>query len=176
MFAELPLAAHIAIFATAAALVWFAGSRLAIRRCDRHTTGIGREFIGKLLLGGIISLPEIAVARTATLQGTPVLPVNDVLGSAAINVLILAIADVATGRGALTSVQGSPTVMLQGVLCIVMMAMAIGSTITGDTLVLGVGIWCGLILAIYPTAIWILSRSRAGRRELDGEEGVTSDR
>lgn len=179
----LSLSANSAIFAVSAAIVWFAGTRLA-RYADAIATetGIGREFLGILLLGGITSLPEIAVATTATLQGAPTLSINDVLGSAAINVVILALADVVSGRGALTSQQASPLVLLQGVLGIVLMAMAIGATVAGDRLVFGLGVWSWLMLAVYPAAIWLLAKSRApegwavsGRHAAADDDGEPSE-
>ncbi|HJS76718.1 MAG TPA: hypothetical protein VJ778_04870, partial [Burkholderiales bacterium] len=120
MFEALPLAANFGAFAAAAAAVWFAGTRIA-RYADAiaESTGIGRELLGIVLLGGVTSLPELAVASTASLAGHPGLSVNDLLGSAAINVLILALADAALGRDALSSVLASPGVLLQGVLGII---------------------------------------------------------
>ena len=162
MFQSLPIAANIALFAAAAAAVWFAGTRLA-RHADTiaQTTGIGREFLGMVLLGGVTSLPEIAVGTTATLQGVPTLSINDVLGSAAINLLILAIADAIIGRSALTSVVASPGVLLQGVLGIVLMAFAVGPAIAGDRIIFGIGLWCWLMLAAYVMGIFLLSQSHA---------------
>jgi cation:H+ antiporter len=163
MFRDLPLLANVAAFALAAGVVWFAGTRLA-RYADgiASATGIGREFLGMLLLGGVTSLPEIAVATTATLQGTPALSVNDVLGSAAINIVILALADAAVGRGALTGMLGSPTILLQGVLGIVIMALTVGAVLAGDVLIFGIGAWCWLMLGAYLVGIGIVSKSRAG--------------
>lgn len=154
------LALNIAVFVASGAIVWFAGVRLA--RCAdaiAEQTGIGREFLGILLLGGVTSLPELAVAVTATLQGTPALSVNDVLGSAAINVVIIAIADAVVGRDAITSMLGSPGVMLQGVLGMVIMALTLGATLAGDVLVFGVGAWCWVMLAMYLGSIRLLSKS-----------------
>lgn len=158
--AERFLAPNIAVFVASGAIVWFAGVQLA--RCAdaiAEKTGIGREFLGILLLGGVTSLPELAVAVTATLQGTPALTVNDVLGSAAINVVIIAIADAVVGRDAITSMLGSPGVMLQGVLGMVVMALTLGATLAGDVLVLGVGAWCWVMLAVYLGSIRLLSKS-----------------
>src|SRR5918994_5636612 len=150
MFRALPLWANVAIFLGSAAVVWFAGTRLA-RYADAIAmeTGLGREILGVLLLGGMTSLPELAVATTASLAGTPALSVNDVLGSAAINVLILALADAALGRGALTSTLGSPGVLLQGVLGIILLSLVVAATLTGDIVVLGIGAWSWLMLAVY---------------------------
>lgn len=162
MFHGLPLWINIAIFIVSAVVVWFVGSRLAgYADAIAEKTGIGREFLGILLLGGVTSLPEIAVATTATVHGTPLLSVNDVLGSAAINLVILAIADATLGRGALTSLQASPIVLLQAVLGIILMALAIGAVVAGDVVIFGIGVWCWLMLAVYLLAIWLLAKSRA---------------
>jgi hypothetical protein len=51
-------------FAAAAAAVWFAGTRLA-RHTDAiaQTTGIGREFLGMVLLGGVTSPATVRARR-----------------------------------------------------------------------------------------------------------------
>jgi cation:H+ antiporter len=162
MFRGLPLSINIAVFIGSAMVVWFAGARLAgYADAIAEKTGVGREFVGILLLGGVTSLPELAVATTATLQGTPLLSVNDVLGSAAINLVILGIADATIRRGALTALQPSPVVLLQAVLGIMLMALAMGAVVAGDVVILGIGVWCWLMLAVYLLAIWLLARSRA---------------
>lgn len=159
--AELPIAANAALFVVAAAVVWFAGSRLA-RYADAFSekTGIGRVAVGMMLLGSVTSLPEITIATTSTLQGTPLLSVTDVLGSTALNVVILAVADASFGRSALTTIQGSSRVMLQGVLGIVVMALSIGAYVAGDVLIIGVGAWSWLMLLVYVVSIVMLARTR----------------
>lgn len=153
-----------AIFAAAAVVAWIAGTQLA-RRADgiAEKTGLGRALLGMLLLGGITSLPELAVGVSATLSGAPELSVNDVLGSAAINVVILAAADAVYGRKALTSTPATPEVMLQGALCIVLLALVVGASLAGDVIVGGMGAWSWTILAAFLVAIWILSRSQGLR-------------
>jgi cation:H+ antiporter len=100
---DYPLWANALIFLVAAALVWGAGTRLT-RDLDgiAERTGMGRAFVGMLLLGGITSLPEVANAITASAIGNPALAINNLLGSAAINVLLLAVADALVGRDAIT--------------------------------------------------------------------------
>jgi cation:H+ antiporter len=164
MFVDLPVLANAAVFAAAAAVVWMAGTRLAHSADAIATeTGLGREILGVLLLGGITSLPELAVATTATLQGTPTLSVNDVLGSAAINVVILAIADAVSGPGALTAKQASPGVLLQGVLGIVLMTLAAGAALAGDHVIFGLGLWCWLMLVTYAASLRLLAASGTGK-------------
>lgn len=161
--AELPLALNAVLFAAAGTIVWFAGTRLA-RYADAFAekTGIGRVALGMILLGSVTSLPEITIATTSTLQGTPLLSITDVLGSAALNVVILAIADASFGRGALTSIQGSARVMLQGVLGIIIMALSIGAYVAGDVLFIGIGVWSWLMLAVYVGAVLLLTQARQG--------------
>lgn len=146
MFNDLPLIANSSILIAAAVVVWFAGARVA-GYADRIAaqTGLGEGLLGFMLLGVATSTPEIAVSVTAAVSGTPELSVNDVLGSASINLVILALADTVYGRGALTSTPGTPHVMLQGVLSILLLALVIGPTITGDRLLLGIGAWSWLI-------------------------------
>lgn len=164
MFHDLPILGNAGIFVAAAAIVWAAGTRLAgYADAIAIRTGVGHEFVGILLLGGITSLPEIAVATTASLQGTPLLSVNDVIGSAAINLLILAVADAAAGPGALTALQASPLVMLQGVLGIIMLALAVAPTVAGDRLFAGIGGWCWLMLLVYLGSVRLLAHSQAKR-------------
>ena len=162
MFESLPLWANLAIFAAAAACVWAAGTRIA-RYADAiaEATGIGRALLGMVMLGGITSLPEMAVAATASLAGHPELSINDLLGSAAINVVIIAIADAALGRDAITSVVASPPVLLQGVLGIVLLATVAAGAISVDAPVLGVGAWSWALFALYGVSVWILAKSRS---------------
>jgi cation:H+ antiporter len=163
VFEALPLTANLGLFAAAAAIVWFAGTRLA-RYADAiaEKTGTGRELLGIALLGGVTSLPELAVATTASLAGHPALSVNDLLGSAAINVLILAIADAALGRDALTSVLASPGVALQGVLGIILLTMVVAATMTFDVPLLGASAWTWALLFGYVIAVRVVAKSRSG--------------
>ena len=163
-FEGLSLWMNAAIFGGAAIAVWLAGAKLA-RAADALAgrTGIDRAFLGILLLGGVTSLPELAVATTATLQGAPTLSINDVLGSAGVNVVVLAVADAVSGRGALTATQGSPILMLQGVLGMLLLALAAAPVLAGDVTVAGAGLWSWIMLAVYLASIRLLSDPHASR-------------
>lgn len=164
MLDNLPLSFNLGVFAASAVLVWLAGTRLA--RCAdaiAGRTGIGRAFLGLLLLGGVTSLPEVAVATTATLGGTPALSINDLLGSAAINLVLLAFADAALGRDALTSKPGSPVMLLQGVAGVLLLSIVVAPSITGDVRVLGMGAWSWVMVGVYLVALWVLARSQGLR-------------
>ncbi len=108
-FDRLPLWINLAVFAASSAIVWAAGTRLAVYvDAIAKRTGLGHGFAGLLLLGGITSLPEIATATASSVMGSPALALNNVLGSAAINVALLTVADAALGRDALTAVVAKP--------------------------------------------------------------------
>jgi cation:H+ antiporter len=164
VFETLPLGANAAAFAAAAAVVWAAGTRIAgYADAIAEATGIGRGALGFVLLAGVTSLPEWAVATTATLAGHPALSVNDLLGSAALNVVIIAVADAVLGRDAITSVLASPGVLLQGVAGIILLALVVGATMTVDVPLFGASAWTWLILATYGFAAVAIVKSGAAR-------------
>lgn len=147
------------VFLGAAAVVWVAGTHLS-RAVDAIATrtGIGHAFAGLLLLGGITSLPEVAVSVTASLSGEAVLAVNNVLGSVAAQVALLALADALIGREALTSVVVAPIVLLQAVLNILLLAVVAAAITAGDVAFLGAGAWSWGLFAGYVASMWMLAR------------------
>jgi cation:H+ antiporter len=175
-FAPLGLAANSGLFALAAALVWVAGSRLT-RYADaiRKATGLGQAVIGVVLLAGVTSLPEIGVVATAAVSGAAQLAVNNLFGSIAVQVMLLAIVDFAVGRRALTAVVPDPSVMLEGSLNVILIALAAGAMVVGDVAVLGVGLWSWIFLAAYVACVRMLSDAE-GRRPWLAARGEKVDR
>jgi cation:H+ antiporter len=157
-FDQWPLWLNGLAFAGAAAVVWIAGTRLS-RYVDEiaSRTGIGHAFAGLVLLGGITSLPEVAVSLTASLSGEAVLALNNVLGSVAVQVAILALADAVIGREALTSVVVKPTVLLLAALNILLLAIVAAAVTAGDVPLLGAGAWSWGLLVAYLLSMWALS-------------------
>lgn len=154
-----PLAAVFALFAAGAAVVWWAGVRLPDVAAElARQTGVGQAFAGMLLLGGITSLPELATTTSAAASGVPDLALNNVMGSAAFNVVLLAVADAALGRRALTGTIGKPATLLQGVLGILLLGMTAVLLTTGDLPIAGVGVGSALLFALCLSAMWISAR------------------
>lgn len=157
----LPLAVLIAIFAIAASAVWWAGSHLpryVVSLSDK--TGLGQGFAGMLVLGGITSLPELATATTAAAIGAPLLALNDVLGSAAFNILLLAVADMLLGPRPLTSVVAKPVTLIQGVLGMMVLGLVIAAITYGESQLFGLaGLGSTLVFGSAVAAIWIADRS-----------------
>lgn len=136
----------VAIFVGAAVLVWWLGVRLT-RSLDAvaERTGWGRAMVGMLLLGGITSLPELANVVSASSVGEPRLAINNLLGSAAINVFLLAAVDAVVGRKALTAVTAQPSTLMMCVLSMLVLLLAAAAIVTRDVQLLGVGLWATAI-------------------------------
>ncbi|MFZ5783470.1 MAG: sodium:calcium antiporter [Pseudomonadota bacterium] len=163
-FAELGLVVNLAVFAAAAAVVWMAGVRITrYANVISVRTGIGQALVGMLLLGGVTSLPEVAVAVSAAAHGEGSLAVNSVLGGIAMQVAILAVADIAIGKGALTAVVPNPIVFLQGAFKVFLLSIAASAIVVGDVAVLGIGLWMWLLFFLCIFAMWALARAK-GRR------------
>lgn len=157
--ANQPLWILLPVFAAASAVVWAAGTKIAFyadRLCA--ITGISSGVMGLVLLSTATSLPEMATSATAAVTERPALGINNLLGSVAANGVILALADIAIGRDALTSVVASGSMLLQPTLSAVLIAAFVMGVLTGDTLVFGVGCWTTGILLLYVGSIWIASR------------------
>lgn len=159
-FNHYPLWINLAVFAGAAVAVWLAGTRVS-RYADAiaRISGVGHMAVGLVLLGGITSLPEIAVVLFSASAQNPALAVNNLLGGVAMQKAVLAGADALIGSDALTVVVSSPALMLQGALSILVLVVVAAGIAVGDTLLFGIGIWSWTILALYIFSIWMLSQT-----------------
>jgi len=125
-------------------------------------TGVGQVAVGVVLLGAITSLPEISTSGVATLSGNSDMAVNNLIGSASFQLVVLAICDLVVGRGALTSMVPGPRVILNGLSGIVLLVLVTIGAMVGDfELPLGVGVFPLLILCVYVLCIWQLNRGKA---------------
>ncbi len=154
-----PLWINVAVFVVSAAVIWLAGTRL-VRLVDRlaQRTGMGQGFAGMLLLGGIVSLTEISTVSTAAFTGTPLLALNNLLGSESINLFLLAAVDPLSGRDALTSFVAKPVMLMQATLVIVLLSVVAMAMILGDPVVFGVGGWSTALFLLCLGALWMSSR------------------
>lgn len=175
-FAQLGLTANLAAFAVAAALVWLAGTRLAhYADAISNATGLGQAVIGIVLLAGVTSLPEIAATATAAVAGNAQLAVNNLFGSIALQVALLAVVDAFIGRRALTAVVPEPAVLLQGSLNVILISAAAAAMVVGDFGVLGIGLWAWGALFAYVACVFVLARA-GGRRPWLAARGGRVDR
>jgi cation:H+ antiporter len=89
----------LAVFIATGALVFLIASRLA-RHADAiaDATGLGRVWIGAVLLAASTSLPELTTDVSAAALHTPDIGVGDLMGSTMANMLILALLDLVFAR------------------------------------------------------------------------------
>ena len=175
---DYPLWINSLIFLVAAVFIWFAGTRLVLYLdAISVKTGLGQAFVGMLLLGTITSLPEIANVMTSSWTGNPSLAINNLLGSASINVLLLAIADSFIGRDALTSLVAQPATLMQATLSMMVMALVAIAITSGDTSVLGIGAWSIAVFASSIGAFWLCAHyERAAPWAVVKEEPQSKER
>jgi cation:H+ antiporter len=158
-FQTLPLIVNAALMLVSAAVVWIAGTRLSyFADAIAVRLGMGRALAGFLVLGGVTSLPELATTATASFGGNAPLALNNILGSIATNVLLLAIADAVLGRDALTSVVAHPATLLQGTLGIILLGVLAAGIAAGDVGLFGLGVWSAALVPLFALAVWLSSR------------------
>lgn len=142
------------------ALVFLIASRLA-RDADlvADATGLGRLWIGSLLLAGSTSLPELVTDINAAVLGVPDIGVGDLLGSTMANMLILAGLDLALPKRRILENVAVDHVLV-GALALVLTAMAGIAITTGGWGAIGhVGVETLAIGVTYVLGMRIVYRS-----------------
>ena len=151
-------------FTLCAALIFFSGSRLS-HYGDRiaEVTGVGRAWLGLILLATVSSLPELFVGiGSAGIQGNADLAVGDVLGSCVFNLLILSMLDAFhRGPGLLNTT--APKHVLIAALGIVLLALVgFGLYLPRQMPVMGwVGVLSLVFVGVYIVAMRIMHRQYA---------------
>ena len=141
-----PLAAYFVL----AALVFLAASRLA-KHADAiaDATGLGRVWIGSLLLAASTSLPELITDVNAAVLGAIDIGVGDLFGSTLANMLVLAALDLGYARRRLLHGVALDHTLV-GAIGIVLTSIAAVAISTGGLFSLGpIGLESLLIVAVY---------------------------
>jgi len=91
---------HLAGFGLCAAIIFFAGKKLSLYGdMLAELTGMGKAWIGLILMAAVTSLPELMVGVSATtIIIAPDLAVGDILGACALNLGILSVMDFLTPK------------------------------------------------------------------------------
>lgn len=149
-----PLGWAIAMLVAGAAVVMFAGVRMAAT-ADRlaDLTGLGEAFVGAVLVGGATSLPDIVATAQPALRDLPEQAAANAVGGVLAQTAFLALADVAYRRANLEHAAASLPNLLQAGLLIALLSLigfglgapdlAVGP-VHVTTLILPVGYWYGL--------------------------------
>ena len=153
----------IVIFIVSAGFVVLASSQMA-RYSDviAIRTGLGRLFIGTVLLAAATSLPEIVTNVASIMQGLPELAAGDLLGSCIFNMLIIALLDILNQRAHVLR-RVAMTHTLTAALGIAMLGLAVLFILAR----MNVGIlWIGLdsiiLFGVFLTGLYLIRKQ--GRR------------
>lgn len=164
-----------------ALVVAAAGTALALS-ADRiaEITRLGRLLVGSLLLAGATSLPELSVDISAIRRGLTDLAIGDLLGSSLMNLLILAVLDLAVrSRGGMLSRQAASHA-LSGTLSIGLTALVGLAVLTADRLpsltFLNVGGWSWAMLIAYALGarMIFINQRIAARAAADAAEAAAA--
>ncbi|MFC2002773.1 sodium:calcium antiporter [Chloroflexota bacterium] len=158
-------------------IILFAGAKLA-RYGDAiaEKTGLGRLWIGLVLLALITSMPEfITGVSSVALVGLPDLALGTLLGSCLFNLAILAILDIIYRPAPILN-KASSRHMISARLGILLIALAAGGILAGEQfsgLTVGwVGIPSVIILIVYWVGVRGLFRLERGQQLLSVETAV----
>jgi cation:H+ antiporter len=150
-------------FTVCAALVVLASTVLA-RYADvlAEKTGLGRAWIGGILLAGITSLPELVSGVAAVSWiGEPDLAAGGVLGSCLFNLALIAVMDVVYQPGSLLA-RAQEGHVLSGALGIILLAIVAASMLLGPEMsgigISGFSVFSILIVIIYFGGARLISR------------------
>jgi cation:H+ antiporter len=161
-------------FLLCAAVIFFAGQKLSYYGDQiAEKTGLGKAWIGLILMASVTSLPELMVGvSSAAIVQSPDLAVGDVVGSCCFNLAILAMLDIFIPKKQHLFFVASPRHILSGALGIVLMAMvALGLFLPSEFTVLpGIGIMSISFLLIYLFSIRVLYKFETGNQAASAEE------
>jgi len=156
-------------FAACMAIILFAGTRLA-RYGDAiaEKTGLGRLWVGLILLSAITSMPELVTGVSAVaLVKLPDLAVGNLLGSCLFNLAILALLDTLSRPKPVLSLASSRH--MTAAVCGIVLAGVVAGGIWGGPRFPGLAAgWVSapgiLPMVLYIVGIWWISRSERNRQ------------
>ena len=147
------------VFLACLATILFAGRRLT-HSADAIAlrTGLGRVFIGSVLLAGTTSLPEVATEAAAASMKLIDIALGDLFGSNIYNMTILSVCGLVWGRGALLAA-ASRSHLAPAVLGMLLSAIAALAILARPNMgLMGIGVEVFIILAFYAFGLHMLRR------------------
>ncbi|MBI4826582.1 MAG: sodium:calcium antiporter [Nitrospirae bacterium] len=143
-------------FIVCTSVIVYSGTRLAkYGDVIAEKTGLGRAWIGLVLMASVTSLPELVTGITSvTFAGVPDIAAGDVLGSCVFNMLILALIDAAHRREPLSAKAHHGHVLSAGfgilLLAIVVISLFLGVRISS---IGWIGLYTPIIIGVYLIAM-----------------------
>ncbi len=160
MFSSLTL--NLIAFGIAALAIILAGSRLA-KLADQlaDRTGMGEALFGVLLLAGVTSLPDFAATISAAIDSRPDLAMSNVMGSMAINLVFLGIADIFYRKANLEHAAASPVNLMLASLLIVLLTLPLLAIVMPPIALLGVHPITPVIVIAYLFGLHLVHRTQS---------------
>ncbi len=154
--ASVKYTANALVIVGAAAWLPFIGDRLA------EATGLGRSFVGSILIAMTTSLPELAVSISALRIGAADMAIANLLGSNLFNMVILAIDDLAYPGGPLFSAV-SQNHVITGTIAVIMTGIVVVSLTyrLEKKTALRIGWDAAALLLAYGISVYLLYTLRA---------------
>lgn len=143
-----------------AALVFVVASRL-IRQADvlATTTGLGRAWIGAVVLAAVTSLPEVLLNLSAGWLEAPDVGLGDLLGATLTNMVVLALLDLLVGRRRVLHAVAVQQAVLGGLGLVLTMVLGL-ALLTGPWgRVAHMGGESFVIAALYLGGMWLVYRA-----------------
>ena len=158
----LSLNLSIVVFGIASLAIVTAGSRLA-RLSDElaDRSGLGEALFGVLLLGCVTSLPDFAATLSAAIAKRPDLAMSNVMGSMAVNLGFLGIADMLYRQANLEHAAASPVNLMLAALLIVLLTLPLLAIATPPLAILGVHPVTPVLVAAYLFGLYLVHHTRA---------------
>lgn len=141
------MVADLLVFAASAAAIVAAGIRLAAAADVLAAgTGLGGLWIGAILVSAVTSLPELTTNLAAVWQGDATLAVGDLFGACMANMLMLAVADLAT-RPARMLARVAVNQLAVGTIAVCLLTLATAGLVVPGGALAGVG-WAPAAIAV----------------------------
>ena len=158
---------HIAGFLVCAAIIFFAGKRLSYYG-DRLAkfTGLGKAWIGLILMAAVTSLPELMVGiSSSVIVQSADLAVGDILGSCAFNLGVLSMMDIFTPKDRPLFSHVSRSHILAGAFGIILVALVGLSLFLDEDIVVSpfVGLTSVSFLVVYLIAVKSIYNYQQGK-------------
>jgi cation:H+ antiporter len=151
-------------------VILIAGTRLSkYGDALAEKTGLGRIWIGVVLLATITSLPELATGvSSVAFVGKPDLTLGDLFGSNLINLVVIAIIDVLYTRGPVLHFLGTGIVLATILSTMLIGAAATAIYVAQNVAPLGIfgyiGLYSPILLCLYLLAQYMLIRFRPAQQ------------
>lgn len=167
-------------FAICALIIFFSGKQLSYYGNEiAEKTGLGKAWIGLILMATVTSLPELMVGiSAAAIVKSPDLAVGDILGSCTFNLAILAVLDIfVPKRQHLFFVASAPRHILSAALGLILIMLAgIGIFLPiRFELLPGLGVVSIMFIMLYMAAIRLIYKFDLIRKSSDVASAVVNE-